>query len=155
MISGNGILATFVLPLPPKTSITFQNSKQNHLSSSSPSRRLQRHRKYFVAVNDGRERRVAETKGAWKWAVFFLTPTSFSTLRRHGQFLHRWVPSFSGYLPINAAADVRSSSIGTIENNEPADQYDCESEERIEAVVEEALAERARPTRNSKRSRSS
>lgn len=34
--------------------------------------------------------------------------------------------SSMGYLPVNAAADVRSSSVGTTEN-EP-DQYDCESE---------------------------
>ncbi|XP_019182870.1 PREDICTED: transcription factor SPATULA [Ipomoea nil] len=58
-----------------------------------------------------------------------------------------FLPSL-GYLP---AGDVRSSSVGTAEN-EP-DQYDCESEENSEAVVEEASAEGARPTRNSKRSR--
>nr|GMC97129.1 transcription factor SPATULA isoform X2 [Ipomoea batatas] len=62
-----------------------------------------------------------------------------------------FLPSL-GYFPVNAGADnVRSSSVGTAEN-EP-DQYDCESEEGSEAVVEEASGERARPNRNSKRSR--
>ncbi|KAM7520459.1 hypothetical protein LguiB_019421 [Lonicera macranthoides] len=53
------------------------------------------------------------------------------------------------YFPVNAA-NLSSSSVGTIDND--PDEYDCESEEGLEALVEEASEKRTRRS-SSKRSR--
>ncbi|XP_024995520.1 transcription factor SPATULA-like [Cynara cardunculus var. scolymus] len=65
------------------------------------------------------------------------------------------IPTFStssgAYLPANAVAYVSSSSVGTIDND--PDEYDCESEEGFENLMEE-MAEKSNPPRNpSKRTR--
>ncbi|KAL2522746.1 transcription factor SPATULA-like [Forsythia ovata] len=62
--------------------------------------------------------------------------------------------SLSGrYFPTSAVANVSSSSVGTVDNDPDGYEYDCESEEAIEALVEEALPKPTPPRNSSKRSR--
>ncbi|KAL2499673.1 Transcription factor SPATULA [Abeliophyllum distichum] len=61
--------------------------------------------------------------------------------------------SSGGYFPMSAVANVSSSSVGTVDNDPDGYEYDCESEEAIEALVEEALPKPTPPRNSSKRSR--
>ncbi|CAI9758814.1 unnamed protein product [Fraxinus pennsylvanica] len=61
--------------------------------------------------------------------------------------------SSSGYFPVNAVANVSSSSVGTVDNDTDGYEYDCESEEAIEALIEEALPKTTTPRSSSKRTR--
>ncbi|CAI9752853.1 unnamed protein product [Fraxinus pennsylvanica] len=55
--------------------------------------------------------------------------------------------SSGGYFPTSTTANV-SSSVGTVDNDPDGYEYDCESQDAIEALVEEALP-KSTPRRNS------